>query len=193
MTPEQAKAIGDFLIADFEHEMQTTLKVLAAVPADQVLDRSGPDPTHTHARRLAAQQHRQWFLRFLAGVARNLRHFDPGRGACLLQGESSHRSGPRSRPLARTTGRHHRLLRNDAIARGQPSSVNDQALRPPPWPAQRVSPLHGGPGAQHLRFERGQVNDALEGLARLPGREITSPPGQVGLPNGRVGRLFART
>lgn len=36
MTPEQAKTIGDFLIADFEHEMQTTLKVLEAVPADRL-------------------------------------------------------------------------------------------------------------------------------------------------------------
>jgi uncharacterized damage-inducible protein DinB len=36
MTPEQAKAVGDFLIADFENEMKTTLKVLAAVPADRL-------------------------------------------------------------------------------------------------------------------------------------------------------------
>lgn len=36
MSPEQAKAVGDFLIADFEHEMQTTLKILAAVPADRL-------------------------------------------------------------------------------------------------------------------------------------------------------------
>jgi uncharacterized damage-inducible protein DinB len=36
MTPEQAKVVADFLIADFEHEMQTTLKVLAAVPADHL-------------------------------------------------------------------------------------------------------------------------------------------------------------
>jgi uncharacterized damage-inducible protein DinB len=36
MTPEQAKVVGDFLIADFEHEMQVTLKVLAAVPADHL-------------------------------------------------------------------------------------------------------------------------------------------------------------
>jgi uncharacterized damage-inducible protein DinB len=36
MNPENAKAVGDFLIADFDHEMQTTLKVLAAVPADRL-------------------------------------------------------------------------------------------------------------------------------------------------------------
>ncbi len=36
MNPEQAKAIGDFLVADFEQEMQTTLRVLAAVPADHL-------------------------------------------------------------------------------------------------------------------------------------------------------------
>ena len=33
MTPEQAKNIADFLAADFEYEMQTTVRVLQAVPA----------------------------------------------------------------------------------------------------------------------------------------------------------------
>jgi uncharacterized damage-inducible protein DinB len=42
MGPLEAKAIGDFLIADFEHEMETTLKVLAAVPASHLDYR--PDP-----------------------------------------------------------------------------------------------------------------------------------------------------
>jgi uncharacterized damage-inducible protein DinB len=36
MSPEEAKAIADFLIADFEHEMQTTLRVIAAVPPDRL-------------------------------------------------------------------------------------------------------------------------------------------------------------
>ena len=33
MTPEQAKNIADFLAADFEYEMQTTMRVLQAVPS----------------------------------------------------------------------------------------------------------------------------------------------------------------
>jgi hypothetical protein len=36
MTPEEAKSIAAFLIADFENEMQTTQRVLAAVPADRL-------------------------------------------------------------------------------------------------------------------------------------------------------------
>lgn len=42
MSPQEAKSIADFLIADFENEMQTTQRVLAAVPADK-LDYQ-PDP-----------------------------------------------------------------------------------------------------------------------------------------------------
>jgi uncharacterized damage-inducible protein DinB len=34
MTPEQAKTIANFLIADFEHEMPTTMRVFEAVPSD---------------------------------------------------------------------------------------------------------------------------------------------------------------
>jgi len=36
MTPDQAKAIGDFLIADLEREIETTIKVIAAVPPDHL-------------------------------------------------------------------------------------------------------------------------------------------------------------
>jgi hypothetical protein len=43
MTSEQAKTVADFLIADFEHEMKTTLRVLEAVPADHLDYR--PDAT----------------------------------------------------------------------------------------------------------------------------------------------------
>jgi hypothetical protein len=32
MKPQEARGIADFLIADFENEMQTTLRVLEAVP-----------------------------------------------------------------------------------------------------------------------------------------------------------------
>ena len=34
MDPNQAKIVADFLLADFENEMQTTMRVLAAVPTD---------------------------------------------------------------------------------------------------------------------------------------------------------------
>jgi uncharacterized damage-inducible protein DinB len=33
MAPEEAKTVANFLIADFEHEMQTTLRVIEAVPS----------------------------------------------------------------------------------------------------------------------------------------------------------------
>ncbi len=36
MNPEQAKNLTDFLIQDFENEVQTTLRVLGAVPADHL-------------------------------------------------------------------------------------------------------------------------------------------------------------
>jgi len=36
MTPEEAKSIAAFLIEDFENEIQTTQRVLAAVPADRL-------------------------------------------------------------------------------------------------------------------------------------------------------------
>jgi len=36
MTPEQARTVADFLIADFENEMQTTARVLEAVPSDHL-------------------------------------------------------------------------------------------------------------------------------------------------------------
>ena len=42
MGPEEAKIVADFLIADFESEMQTTLRVIEAVPADHLAHQ--PDP-----------------------------------------------------------------------------------------------------------------------------------------------------
>lgn len=42
MNPQEAKSVADFLIADFENEMQTTQRVLEAVPAGR-LDYQ-PDP-----------------------------------------------------------------------------------------------------------------------------------------------------
>jgi uncharacterized damage-inducible protein DinB len=42
MDSKEARTVADFLIADFEHEMQTTLRVLAAVPDDHLDYR--PDP-----------------------------------------------------------------------------------------------------------------------------------------------------
>jgi len=42
MDTKQAKTVADFLIADFENEMQTTLRVMEAVPDDHLDYR--PDP-----------------------------------------------------------------------------------------------------------------------------------------------------
>ena len=36
MSPQEAKTVADFLTADFEHEMQTTIRVLGAVPSDHL-------------------------------------------------------------------------------------------------------------------------------------------------------------
>jgi len=36
MDSQQAKAVADFLIVDFEYEMQTTMRVLQAAPSDRV-------------------------------------------------------------------------------------------------------------------------------------------------------------
>jgi len=36
MGPQEVKTVADFLIADFESEMQTTLRVIAAVPNDHL-------------------------------------------------------------------------------------------------------------------------------------------------------------
>ena len=36
MSPQEAKSVAEFLIADFEQEVETTQRVLAAVPADQL-------------------------------------------------------------------------------------------------------------------------------------------------------------
>jgi len=35
MTPQQARIIGDYLIADLEHEIPTTVRVIEAVPGDR--------------------------------------------------------------------------------------------------------------------------------------------------------------
>jgi uncharacterized damage-inducible protein DinB len=36
MSSVETKAVGDFLIADFEHEMETTLRVISALPVDRL-------------------------------------------------------------------------------------------------------------------------------------------------------------
>ena len=36
MDPDEAKSVANFLIADFENEIQTTQRVLAAVPVDRL-------------------------------------------------------------------------------------------------------------------------------------------------------------
>ena len=36
MSPQETKTVADFLISDFENEMQTTMRVIAAVPNDHL-------------------------------------------------------------------------------------------------------------------------------------------------------------
>ena len=36
MGPQEAKTVADYLIADFQNEMQTTLRVIEAVPDDHL-------------------------------------------------------------------------------------------------------------------------------------------------------------
>jgi uncharacterized damage-inducible protein DinB len=42
MDPKEAKTVADFLIADFENEMQTTLRIIEAVPNGHLDYRSDP-------------------------------------------------------------------------------------------------------------------------------------------------------
>ena len=66
MDPKEAKALADFLVADFEYEMQTTLRVLQAVP-DSNLDYR-PDPKSKTGlglvRHIALED--PWFLNCIA-------------------------------------------------------------------------------------------------------------------------------
>ena len=66
MDSQQAKNIADFLIADFEYEMQTTMRVLGAVPADR-LDYSPDGKSKTGlglVRHLALED--EWLLNCIA-------------------------------------------------------------------------------------------------------------------------------
>ena len=36
MSPQEEKTVADFVTADFEHEMQTTIRVLGAVTSDNL-------------------------------------------------------------------------------------------------------------------------------------------------------------
>jgi uncharacterized damage-inducible protein DinB len=69
MDPKEAKAVADFLIADFENEMQTTLRVFQAVP-DTHLDYR-PDPKSKAGlglvRHITLED--EWLLNCIAGGA----------------------------------------------------------------------------------------------------------------------------
>lgn len=66
MNSDQTKTVADFLIADFENEMQTTLRVLGAVPQNHLDYR--PDPKSKTAlglvRHLALED--EWLLNCIA-------------------------------------------------------------------------------------------------------------------------------
>jgi uncharacterized damage-inducible protein DinB len=69
MNSNEAKTVADFLIADFQNEMQTTLRVLAAVPTHHLDYR--PDPKSKTAlslvRHLALED--EWLLNCVANGA----------------------------------------------------------------------------------------------------------------------------
>jgi uncharacterized damage-inducible protein DinB len=69
MTPQEAKVVADFVIAGIEYEMQTTLAVLGAVPADRLSYQ--PDPKSKTGlglcRHLALED--SWLLNSLADGA----------------------------------------------------------------------------------------------------------------------------
>ncbi len=66
MDPKEAKALADFLVAEFEYEMQTTLRVLQAVPNSNLDYR--PDPKSKTGlelvRHIALED--PWFLNCIA-------------------------------------------------------------------------------------------------------------------------------
>ena len=75
IAPDQAHFLTQFLIADFERETATTVRVLSHVPAGQ--ETYAPDPKSMHALRLAwhIASADVWFLNNIAAGA-----FAPGGG-----------------------------------------------------------------------------------------------------------------
>ena len=69
MDSQQAKAVADFLIADFEYEMQTTMRVLQAAPSGR-LDYKPDDKSKTAiglVRHITLED--EWFLNSIANGA----------------------------------------------------------------------------------------------------------------------------
>ena len=66
MNATETKVVADYLLVNFEHEMQTTLRVIAAVPADQ--PGYAPDPTSKSALPLVRHivLDEEWFLNSIA-------------------------------------------------------------------------------------------------------------------------------
>jgi hypothetical protein len=162
MDPQEAKTIANFLVADFENEIQTTLRVIEAVPDGQ-LDYQ-PDPKSKTGlglvRHLALED--EWILGCIANGA-----FVPppdDSDACGIMNAADGAARYREKvpaALARVraisggaTGRHHRPDGHEAGARGRLAGDGDQALGPPPRPAQQLSARHGRQGARHLRPQR---------------------------------------
>ena len=97
MNPHEAKSVAEFLIADFENEMQTTQRVLAAVPADR-LDYQ-PDAKaktglglvrpHYAGRRMAAHLRRERRVHAATRRFRRVRHHEPDRRGDPLQGQGA--------------------------------------------------------------------------------------------------------
>ena len=161
MDSNQTKTIADFLITDLESEMQTTLRVLNAVPNDGLAYQ--PDSKsktglglvrHSPGRRVAAEQHRRRRVRASARRFRCLRDYELCRRRGPLQSKSSGRSGSRTRPVGGATQQRNRLVRNGSGARGQLFGDDDQAFGSPPRPAQLLPARDGWQRPRYLRAIR---------------------------------------
>ena len=146
MNSNEAKTVADFLIADFENEMQTTLRVIGAVPNGHLDYR--PDSKSKTAlglvRHITLED--EWLLNCIANGEFTPPPDDSDACGIMNPADAVARykekvpSGPESRTrlARRKTNQRHRLVRYDPGARSQLSGDGSQAFGPPPRPAQHL-------------------------------------------------------
>ena len=107
MSPQEAKTVADFLIADFENEMRTTVSVIEAVPDDH-LDYQPDAKSKTGlglVRHITLED--EWMFNCIANGEfvpparrlRRLRNHDAGRRRGALPGQSSGGARARARDV----------------------------------------------------------------------------------------------
>ena len=166
MNSDQTRTVADFLIADFENEMQATLRVIQAVPNGH-LDYRPDSKSKTGlglVRHIALED--EWLLNCIANG-----EFTPppdDSDACGIMNpadavarykEKVPAALDRVRALSgRQANQRHRHVRHDPGARSQLSGDNHQAFGPPPRPAQHLPAPDGRQGPRDLRaFRRHSV------------------------------------